>query len=246
MEKKTAQAIIVAAGDGTRMKGRCRKQFLELGRFPILYYTLVTFLSSDAIDKIILVLPESDTDYCRKQVLSKLDTSKPVTLVPGGKQRQESVYFGLLEAERICSLKPKESKEPGIVVIHDGVRPFVQHSHIRATIDAAMETGACVTGIQPWETVKACSPNGEVRKTLDRNELWLVQTPQAFRLDLILKAHKAARSEGFWGTDDGVLVERKGGRVKMVEGSRSNIKITSPEDMEIAEMILKKFECSNV
>jgi 2-C-methyl-D-erythritol 4-phosphate cytidylyltransferase len=223
-------AIIVAAGQGSRMQGAQRKQYLSLAGLPILTRTLMVFDGCDAVEQIILVVPQDDIDFCRKNVLEPAGLTQKIRLMPGGRRRQDSVYNGLKEVDENCS----------IVIIHDGVRPFVQNEQIIACIDSARESGACIIGVPAHETLKQTDSSGQIIRTLSRDDIWLAQTPQAFRHDLIRKAHDQARREGFFATDDAALVERTGAAVKIIKGSRTNIKITVREDLEMARWLLEK------
>jgi 2-C-methyl-D-erythritol 4-phosphate cytidylyltransferase len=222
--------VIVAGGSGLRMKGRVRKQYLQLGGMPILGKTLLVFDRCDAVDDMVLAVPFEDLDFCEQTVISPLLLKKPVRLTVGGAERQESVFNGLRTAEKLGAQ---------IVAIHDGVRPLVTETVIIRCLHGAMETGACIPGIPAFDTVKSVDEQGRIRQTLPRDRLWLAQTPQSFRFDLILAAHEAARREGFRGTDDASLVERLGHPVMMIPGSRRNIKITTPEDLLLAEALLE-------
>ena len=223
-------AIIVAAGQGSRMQGAQRKQYLSLAGLPILTRTLMVFDGCDAVEQIILVVPQDDIDFCRKNILEPAELIQKIRLMPGGRRRQDSVYNGLKEVDENCS----------IVIIHDGVRPFVQNEQIIACIDSARESGACIIGVSAHETLKQTDSSGQIIRTLSRDDIWLAQTPQAFRHDLIRKAHDQARREGFFATDDAALVERTGAAVKIIKGSRTNIKITVREDLEMARWLLEK------
>jgi 2-C-methyl-D-erythritol 4-phosphate cytidylyltransferase len=223
-------AIIVAAGQGRRMEGDRRKQYLSLAGFPILTRTLMVFHRCDAVDEIILVVPEDDIDFCRETILKPEGLSRNIALSPGGERRQDSVFNGLKEVNPSCR----------IVVIHDGVRPFVQNEHIAACIDGARQFGACILGVPAYETLKQVDPSDHIIRTLKRDDVWLAQTPQAFGHDLIRKAHDRARIENYTATDDASLVEKLGATVKIVQGSRRNIKITVKEDLEMARWILAK------
>ncbi len=220
--------IIVAGGSGVRMKAAVRKQYLPLGGRPVLAYSLIHFSRCIEIDDIFLVVPASDVDRCREAVLSPLDLQKPVALVPGGPTRQDSVYNGLRAA----------AGGRRMVVIHDGVRPFTPPDLISACIAGAEEREACIAGEPVADTLKRADENGDILETIDRRGVWRAQTPQAFAYDLIRDAHEAARRDGFQGTDDAALVERLGKRVRMVPGSRWNIKITTPADLRLAGAVL--------
>lgn len=222
-------AIIVAAGKGLRMRNSKRKQYRVLDGKPILAHTLMAFNRCEPIDQIIVAVPAEDIEFCRKKILPFANMEKETRLVSGGVRRQDSVYNGLQAIEN----------DDGIVVIHDGVRPFVQQEHLLICIKNAREHGACILGLPAFDTVKQVNENNEIVQTRQRNTLWLAQTPQAFELKLIKKAHAAAKQDGFSGTDDASLVERIGATVKITPGSRSNIKITHREDLQLARALLK-------
>lgn len=221
-------AVIVAAGKGVRMGKTIGKQFLPLGGRPILTHTLSVFDKSEMIDQIILVISSGDKDYCQTEILAKMNFGTPLSLAIGGRTRQESVCSGL------AYVRGKES----IVVIHDGVRPFVHPRHIVATVEKARETGACILGLPVTDTLKHLDGDHCILSTLERTTVWIAQTPQVFRFSTIWQAHQAARKAGYIGTDDAQLVERLGLPVTVVPGSRSNIKITTPEDLKLAEAVL--------
>ena len=217
-------AIIVAAGKGLRMKGGMRKQYLDLSGRPVLSHSVMTFDSCNLIDEIFIVVPEDEIDYCQNNILSLLDLKTSVNLVPGGARRQDSVYMGLQAID----------KKTTTVVIHDGVRPFIHPENLTACIFGAKEFDGCILGIPASDTLKRLNKSGIIESTIFREKIWLAQTPQAFRYDLIVKAHEAARRDGFTGTDDALLVERLGMDVKIIKGSKFNIKITTQEDLEVA------------
>jgi len=228
----TSWAVIVAGGSGLRMKHRLRKQYLLLGNQPVLSHTLQAFINCKEINAICLVVPQDDIDFCRQNILPHFALCTlhfALTLVSGGKERQDSVYNAL------CAI---DAAAEDIVLIHDGVRPFVSSELISACIAGASEFGACIPGISAFDTLKQVGESGYIEKTLDRQKIRLAQTPQAFRYDLIRKAHEAARHDGIIGTDDASLTERLGHRVKLIPGTRLNIKITSPEDLILAKAIL--------
>jgi len=223
-------AIIVAAGKGTRMQDPVRKQYQPLAGLPILTHSISAFSKSDLVDSIYLVVPRDDFDFCRQNILDPIKLGPKTRLVAGGARRQESVYRGLQQLDPGCRL----------VVIHDGVRPFVQPDQITACIKGARQAGACILGIPAYDTLKRVDPSENIVDTVARDAIWLAQTPQAFRYDLIQKAHEQARLDGHQGTDDASLVERLGTPVKIIRGSRSNIKITTKEDLQIARAMLEK------
>ncbi|MFZ2631229.1 MAG: 2-C-methyl-D-erythritol 4-phosphate cytidylyltransferase [Desulfosalsimonadaceae bacterium] len=226
----STSAVIVAGGNGIRMQADIRKQYLVLGKLPILCHTLAAFVASPLIHHIYLVVPESDFAFCEKEVIAPIGDHHPsVYLVPGGKNRQESVYHGLSAVSGI----------DGIVVIHDGVRPFVTPLEIEACLRGAENYGACILGIPAVDTLKKVDEDGHIIQTVARQHIWRAQTPQAFQYQLIKKAHDLAISKGITGTDDASLVERLGFRVRMIPGSPCNIKITTPEDLMMAQGILQ-------
>jgi 2-C-methyl-D-erythritol 4-phosphate cytidylyltransferase len=222
-------AIIVAAGKGIRMNDKLRKQYLLLAGRPVLAHTLLVFDVCTLIENIILVVPPKDIDYCQKDILAPLELYKKINLVPGGEKRQDSVYNGLMAID-------KDIAE--IIVIHDGVRPFVSQDQVAACITGAKEYGACILSIPADDTLKQVDRSGFICSTLKRDDIFLAQTPQAFQYDLIIKAHENARKEGFVGTDDASLVERLGGNIKTIYGSKQNIKITTREDIIFATALL--------
>ena len=225
----TVYAIIVAAGKGLRMQDSKRKQYRELDGKPILALTLMVFDRCDSIDRIIVALPAKDLEFCRHTILPAAGLKKKTELISGGDHRQDSVYNGLKAIKN----------DDGIVLIHDGVRPFVRQEHLLDCIEGAQKQGACILGLPAFDTVKQVNARNEIVQTRPRDTLWLAQTPQAFQINLIKKAHASARQVGFKGTDDASLVERLGATVKMIPGSRSNIKITHPDDLKIARALLQ-------
>jgi len=218
-------AIIVASGKGIRMKGSMRKQYLDLSGRPVLAHSIMTFDSCGLVDEIFLVIPKEDVEYCQNKILSLLDLNNQINLVCGGAKRQDSVYNGLQAI----------NKNTDTVVIHDGVRPFIQPEEIEECILVSKKYGACILGTPASDTLKRVDKSDIIETTLSRENIWLAQTPQVFRFDLILKAHETARRDGYVGTDDASLVERLGEDVKIINGGRFNIKITKKEDLAIAK-----------
>jgi 2-C-methyl-D-erythritol 4-phosphate cytidylyltransferase len=223
-------AIIVAAGKGVRMQSPTPKQFVAMGGRPILSHTIEALSACPAVHRLVLVVPEADFDFCRDHGLDRPQTGVPVDLVAGGARRQESVYNGLVALEDV----PPDH----VVLIHDGVRPFVPVSLVDACIRGARAWGACIPAVQATDTLKQTGPDQTIARTVDRESVRLAQTPQAFEYGLILSAHEAARRAGYCGTDDASLVERQGGTVRLVPGIRTNIKITTPEDLALAEAFI--------
>ncbi|MBX4258470.1 2-C-methyl-D-erythritol 4-phosphate cytidylyltransferase [Clostridium estertheticum] len=222
-------AIILAAGKGKRMGKSINKQYLNIKGYPILYYTLEAFSKSNFIDEIIVVAAEAEVDYCNEQIIKKYKFSKVKSVVSGGKERQYSVLNGL-KAVTNCE----------IVLIHDGARPFVNEDIIRNAIIYANLYGAAACGVQPKDTIKIKDSSGFSIKTLKREVLFCVQTPQAFRYNLILECHEKVNREGIKVTDDTIVVEQYGNKVYLYDGSYDNIKVTTPEDLDIATQILQR------
>jgi 2-C-methyl-D-erythritol 4-phosphate cytidylyltransferase len=228
MSKVTA--LIPAAGVGKRMGKSVAKQFLPLGDMPMLAHTLLAFQRTTEVDEVIPILSQDDMEGCLKDVIEQFHITKVRTLVVGGKERQDSVANGL----------HKLAKDTAIVLVHDAVRPFVTAEMIRESIDYAKK-GECVTvGVPLKDTVKEVNAKSIVVRTLERSRLWAIQTPQTFPVKVIKQAYAAAQRQNMYGTDDATLVERAGNKVRVIMGSYENIKITTPEDLLLAEEILKR------
>lgn len=221
-------AIVPAAGSGNRMGRELSKQYLALGGMPLLVHTLNVFERCPLVDALLVVVPPPDVEAVRTEMLPRWSLKKLAGVIPGGKERQDSVRAGIEALDR----------ETELVVIHDAVRPFITVELIENCIRAAAEEGAATVGVPVKDTVKEVGADGRVMRTCDRNLLWLTQTPQAFRRDIIENAHRAAVRDGYRGTDDTSLVERLGIAVRMIRGDYGNIKITTPEDLVIAEALL--------
>lgn len=224
-----ATAIIVGAGRGVRMNRATRKQYLLLQQIPILAHSIKAFNACRDVHQIILVVPPRDIRYCSEKIITLVGMKKPLQLVAGGKRRQESVWNGLQAVD------DKES----IIVIHDGVRPLITPRQISVCISGTADTGACILANPVSDTLKAVDSHFRIENTVNRNGLWLAQTPQAFRYKILMNAHESARREGFSNTDDSALVERLGIKVQIIPGSRRNIKITDPEDLDMAEALFR-------
>jgi len=225
-------ALIPAAGRGKRMGADVSKQFLELAGRPILAHTLDLFQASPLVDAIILVVPPHEQAACRRQVLAGGNYDKLRPLVDGGAERQDSVRNGLRAAG---------AASDDIVLIHDGVRPLLDPRSLPALVEVARTGNGAVLGVPVKDTVKQVR-DGHIEGTPPRESLWLAQTPQAFPFGLIAEAHERAFAESFTGTDDASLVERLGRTVSMVRGDYRNLKITTPEDLLVAEALLRKGE----
>ena len=223
-------AIVPAAGAGVRFGGAVKKQFIALNGLPILSHTLRALASSRALASIIVVVPPGE-ELRGREALELAGIDLETEVVPGGQARQDSVYIGLQRAKA----------ETDLVLIHDGVRPFVSREVVLATVEAAKEWGAAIAAVPVIDTIKRVDTDGFVVETLQRGQLWSVQTPQVFRYALLMQAHRAIREPGVVATDDAALVERIGGMVKVVRGSYENIKITSEEDLPLAGLILRRW-----
>lgn len=222
-------AIVVAAGKGKRMGANINKQFLHIKDKPILYYTLKAFETCTYINEIVLVAAESELQYCKTNIIEGYGFKKLKCIVSGGAERTDSVYNGLLA-----------SSGSSIVLIHDGARPFIDNRIIEAGIKYAKEYGACSCGVIPKDTIKIKASDGFSETTLERNRLFAVQTPQCFEYNLILNCHEKVKKSNLHFTDDTSVVEYCGHKVYLYEGSYNNIKITTPEDLLMAENILEK------
>lgn len=226
---KYVSVIVVAAGMGKRMGAAINKQYLMLENRPILAHTIQKFEDNEYIDEIIVVTRDEEREYCKREVVCRYSFNKVVHIVAGGEERQDSVYNGLMHANKLCD----------IVLIHDGVRPFIKNDEITECIKAALEYEACVIGVPVKDTIKVIDDTNTIIDTPARNTLWAVHTPQAFAYKLIVKAHENAKKYKQKATDDSMLVEKLGHSVKMIRGSYENIKITTPEDLKIAETFSK-------
>lgn len=229
-------AIVLAAGQGKRMGSDVAKQFLLLDGKPVLYYSLKNFEES-LVDDVILVTGDGMQDYCRENIVKKYGFQKVRAIVTGGKERYHSVAYGLRAVESDCDY----------VLIHDGARPFANPSIIERGMEAVVKYGACVVGMPVKDTIKISDENGFCESTPNRNRVWLIQTPQIFSYPLIhgayeklLQEEKRLLEKGVAITDDAMVAELfTDHKVKFVEGSYQNIKLTTPEDLEIAEVFLK-------
>lgn len=227
--KPICTAVIVAAGKGKRMGTEISKQFLPLCGKEILAHTVEKFEKAEKIRDIILVTGE-DSLQDVQDMTQEYGWKKIRSIVAGGKERQDSVWNGLQEV----------SVDAEIVLIHDGVRPFVTEDILNLSMETAMEMGGCVAGVPAKDTIKVCNSENIAVDTPDRSTLWQIQTPQTFRRELIMKAYEQAKEDGFVGTDDASLAEYSGYLVKVIMGSYRNIKITTKEDLLIGEVFLKE------
>ena len=242
-------AVVLAAGTGSRMKAGVAKQFLMLGGKPLIYYALHVMEESPVIDECILVTGEADMEKMRRDVVEKYGFRKVTAIIPGGSER----CYSVANAMRWISAISKEDagSEKDVVLIHDGARPFVTERILETACQAAKIFGACVVAVPSKDTVKIADEEGFAAQTPERQKVWCVQTPQAFERNLITMAY--GRFEEEWGkgrslrggrvpvTDDASVVERYTDvKVKLAEGDYANLKVTTPEDLILAEVLLEK------
>lgn len=222
--------IIVAAGEGKRFGSKIPKQFHLISGIPVIARTLTVFEKSDLIHGVIVVCSNKFKKKT-KEIIKKFGIKKVFKIVNGGRTRQDSVYNGLISA----------GEEWEIVLVHDGVRPFVTEEIIVKVVNEAIHYGAAIPGIRPLDTVKIKKDDGNVETTVERDRTVLIQTPQAFRQEILREAHIEARRQKYTGTDDAELVERIGKQVRVVDGDYRNIKITTNYDIVLANAIIKFF-----
>lgn len=229
MEKQKYTAIILAAGSGKRMNSKVHKQYLIIQDRPVLYYSLKAFEDS-AVDEIVLVVGKGEEKFCRKEIVDKYGISKVKAIVEGGKERYHSVFEGL-----------KQTSDADYVLIHDGARPFVNQDIIRRCMQEVQKYQACVVGMPVKDTIKIADEEGYAKQTPDRKNVWMIQTPQTFSYALIYEAYEEMlKTEDAAITDDAMVLERtKGKKSKLIGGSYRNIKITTPEDLLIANVYLQ-------
>lgn len=209
------------------MESSTPKQYLDLGGRPILAQTLQVFEECPSVDGVYLIVPPEQMDTVQKDIVEKYRFQKVHKVVRGGKMRQQSVWNGLRAIRTQCA----------IVVVHDGVRPFISRKLIEQSIKEAEKSGAAVVAVLAKDTIKRAAKGKKVQ-TLPREEIWLAQTPQTFQFPLLMKAYQKAHQEDFLGTDDASLVERLGHPITLITGDYTNIKITTPEDLLVAEALL--------
>ena len=204
------------------------KQFLQFGDVPLLVHALRVLESSPTIDAIVMVVPQDDVSYCQRELVPRFAFSKIKHVVGGGARRQDSVWNGLQAVDA----------RAGIVLIHDAVRPFVTGTMVRDVVDRARIHGAAAVAVPVRDTVKRVTPDGMIETTLDRQSLWLAQTPQAFKIEVLRDAHRLSQQHDVEATDDAFLVEQLGHAISIVNGSTDNIKMTRPEDLSVGEAML--------
>jgi len=220
--------IIVAAGMGKRMGVNKNKQYIVLGNKPVLAHTIEKFEKSPLVHEIILIIKSDELEYCKNNIIKTYGFKKVKKIVPGGKERQDSVYNGI-----------KAIDEGNVVLVHDGARPFVSENIIEDSIKGSLKYNACVVGVPVKDTIKVVSEDNLILDTPNRKTLWQVQTPQAFKYEILKRAYDKAYEENFTGTDDASLVENLGYKVKMIMGNYENIKITTKEDLRFADSLLE-------
>lgn len=228
-------AVVLAAGSGSRMRSNIKKQYMEINEKPLIYYALKAFEDSFT-DEVVLVVSPGDIDYCKAEIVDKYGFTKVKRIVEGGAERYDSVRLGLHAI----------SEDTDYVMIHDGARPFVTEDIMQRSVDAARDFRACVVGMPVKDTIKVSDENGFAKATPDRKTLWMIQTPQTFEYSLIRKLYdkleedkEEIKAKGINITDDAMVVETFSDvKVKLVEGSYNNIKVTTPEDIGIAQAIL--------
>ena len=225
-------ALIPAAGRGRRMGHEQPKVFLPLKGTPLLVHTLRRFEACPQVHEVFPIVSKDWTAYCEEEIIRPFGFTKVPQVLAGGPTRQDSVYEGLRAVEGKADW----------VMIHDGARPFVPEELIRLTLEEGRRWEAVAAALPASDTIKVASSKQEVLQTLDRSQLWITQTPQAFAYRLLWRAHEAARRDGFYGTDDASLVERQGVPVRLVKGSRFNLKITTAEDLLVAEALWRIFQ----
>lgn len=223
------RVVIAAAGTGTRMGGKINKQYLMLNSRPVLCYSLDVFEQMPLVDEVVIVTQASEIDYCQEQIVHRYGYQKVKNVVAGGQERQDSVLAGL-------QALPADTD---YVAVHDGARPLITEELMQNLLEAAREWGAAIPGVLVRDTLKMVDRDSFVSQTLDRSVVTAIQTPQIFQYQELCRAYEYAYRDGLLGTDDASLFEVYVGRVKVVAGSYRNLKITTPEDLIIAEALLK-------
>ncbi|CFX03787.1 Nucleotide-diphospho-sugar transferases [Syntrophomonas zehnderi OL-4] len=223
------RVVIAAAGQGSRMKTRVNKQFILLKTHPVLAYSLDFFEKQDMVDEIVVVTSEKEVDYCQREIVDKFRYRKVSAVLPGGRERQDSVWEGLKHL----------SPDTDFVAVHDGARPLLSSDVLQRLLNEAREWGAAIPGVASKDTLKMVDKDSFVRQTIDRSMVYSIQTPQVFLYSELREAYQLAYEENYYATDDAALFEKYIGRVKVVAGDYNNIKITTPEDLMIARSLLE-------
>ncbi len=231
-------AVIVAAGKGTRMKSEINKQYIKIGGKPIVYHTVQGFLKSDYIDEVVAVIVEHEEELFNKIVMPLFDDTSKLKIAYGGSMRKDSVQNGIKALSKDCKT----------VLIHDGVRPFFTDELIRSVIDECSKYDGAIAGVPVKDTIKRINADGIIEDTVDRKMLFAAATPQAFKKDKLMRAYEDFEKSGSFqeATDDAYIMERFGAKIMTVPCSYNNIKITTPEDINFAESILKFFIRRNI
>ena len=230
-------AIVLSAGRGSRMNSDIPKQYMDLCGMPVIAWSLKAFQEFDQVDEIILVTSPEDIEYCRCEIIEKYRYDKVRRIVPGGAERYLSVWEGLKAAGEILGGEDRES----VIFIHDGARPMIDRPILERALRCAQEHSACVVGMPVKDTIKIADEESFAQQTPDRRLVWQVQTPQVFSFSLVYNAYRKLIEDGVTAvTDDAMVVELESSfRVKLVEGSYRNLKITTPEDIDIAMCLMK-------
>ncbi len=238
MKRTRCAAVVLAGGRGKRMGTAVAKQYLMIHDKPVLYYSLDTFEKSEVIDEVILVAGKGQIPYCLREIVQKYGFQKIKAVVEGGTERYHSVWEGL------CALETAGWKD-GYIFIHDGARPFINEEILQRAYEEVLKSHACVIGMPVKDTIKIADEKGCIQMTPKRSLVWQIQTPQVFSAELIFSAYremmqkeKELLQQGIQITDDAMVVENVCGcPIRLVEGSYDNLKITTPEDLEIAEVL---------
>jgi 2-C-methyl-D-erythritol 4-phosphate cytidylyltransferase len=224
------RVVIAAAGRGSRMKSGTNKQYMALAGRPILSYCLDFFERQDVVDAIVVICGAQEQEYCQREIIQRFKYRKVRAVMPGGRERQDSIWVGL----------QKLGDDTGLVAVHDGARPIITKEVWTRLVAAAREWGAAVPGVVSKDTLKLVDRDGFVQQTLPRSSVFAIHTPQIFKYSELMAAYRHAQEDSFQGTDDASLFERYIGRVKVVVGDYRNLKITTPEDIGVAEALLQQ------
>ncbi len=244
-EKKRTAAIVLAGGSGTRMGGPTPKQYVQIGEYPLIYYSLKT-LSDSFVDEIVLVCKEGEEDYCSAEIVERYGFSKVKSIVAGGEERYHSVYNGLKALRCVAEGDGRETCE--IVFIHDGARPFLTQEILTRAYESAVRDHAAIVAVPAKDTIKMSDPDGYTQETMQRNMMWMAQTPQVFDFYMIYDAYsrlmeseEQLEEDGIVVTDDAMVLELFTEiKVKLVMGDYRNIKVTTTDDLQIARLFAKE------
>ncbi len=246
-DKERNAAIVLSAGRGSRMHTEIPKQYLDLNGKPVIAWSLQAFEDFDGVDDVILVTSREDIDYCRSEIVTRYGFSKVCAIISGGAERYLSVWEGLQKSKHILEeanafAAEEKAAAENFIFIHDGARPLINDAILQRALEDVRKYKACVVGMPVKDTIKIADENEFADRTPDRNLLWQVQTPQVFSFSLVYESYRKLISEGISNvTDDAMVVELESStRVKLTRGSYRNIKITTPEDLEIASLFLNQ------